>query len=114
MKSNFSDLKLIGQFNRGFIIGVLDGSLLFILDQHACDERRNLEHYEKTLKVECQQLIKPLISCVSKHQASLILKYDNIFEQNGMRVQLAKAALDNPQKHMVPVRIVAMPQSEGI
>lgn len=60
------NLKVIGQFNKSFILASLK-SELFILDQHACDERRGLEHFEKILKIDCQTLIKPLRASVSKH-----------------------------------------------
>lgn len=106
------NLKIIGQFNKGFIVATL-GSELFILDQHACDERKGLEAYEKSLKIDCQALIKPLRASVSKHQANLILKYDFVFEHNGMKIQLARSYLEREDCTMVPIRVVAMPQSEG-
>jgi DNA mismatch repair protein PMS2 len=31
-------MKIVGQFNMGFIIAEIDGDL-YILDQHACDEK---------------------------------------------------------------------------
>jgi len=31
-------MRILGQFNLGFVIAELDGDL-FILDQHACDEK---------------------------------------------------------------------------
>lgn len=65
-KSDFKKLKIVGQFNKSFIVATL-GSELFILDQHACDERRGLEAFEKSLKIDCQTLIKPLSASVSKH-----------------------------------------------
>lgn len=54
-KKEFKKLKVIGQFNLGFIVCTLNGSAsgdLFILDQHACDERKNLEKYQKSLKID--------------------------------------------------------------
>jgi DNA mismatch repair protein PMS2 len=35
---DFLQMKIIGQFNLGFIIAELRGDL-YILDQHACDEK---------------------------------------------------------------------------
>lgn len=35
---DFPRMRIIGQFNLGFIIAELDGDL-YILDQHACDEK---------------------------------------------------------------------------
>jgi DNA mismatch repair protein PMS2 len=47
-KKEFSKLNVVGQFNHGFIVCTLNGSArgdLFILDQHAVDERNNLEKF---------------------------------------------------------------------
>lgn len=64
-KKEFKKLKIIGQFNLGFLVCTLNGTAsgdLFILDQHACDERKNLEKYEKSLKIDTQSLLKPIIT----------------------------------------------------
>lgn len=45
-----------GQFNLGFIIASL-GKDLFIIDQHATDEKYNFETLQKTTKVQSQKLI---------------------------------------------------------
>lgn len=37
-------MRVIGQFNLGFIIAEVDGDL-YILDQHACDEKYRCDHY---------------------------------------------------------------------
>lgn len=34
-------MRILGQFNLGFVIAELDGDL-YILDQHACDEKYRL------------------------------------------------------------------------
>ena len=39
-------MKVIGQFNKGFIIAQLDDDL-FIVDQHASDEKFNFEKFVK-------------------------------------------------------------------
>lgn len=38
LRQDFLKMDVIGQFNLGFIIAELNGDL-FILDQHACDEK---------------------------------------------------------------------------
>ena len=38
LQQDFQDMKVIGQFNLGFIIVLWRGQL-FICDQHACDEK---------------------------------------------------------------------------
>ena len=41
-KNDFEKLKIVGQFNKGFIVARLDQDL-FLIDQHACDEKFNFE-----------------------------------------------------------------------
>jgi DNA mismatch repair protein PMS2 len=41
-------MQIVGQFNLGFIIAELRGDL-FILDQHACDEKYRYTHNQTTL-----------------------------------------------------------------
>ena len=49
----------IGQFNLGFIVARLHGDL-FIVDQHASDERRNFERLQATTQLTRQRLVHPL------------------------------------------------------
>lgn len=66
-KSDFLTMNVIGQFNRGFIIarrrkhdgpGKLDMDDLFIIDQHAADEKYNFEQLQETTRIESQKLIR--------------------------------------------------------
>lgn len=57
-------MEVIGQFNNSFILCQLDKDL-YILDQHACDEKSNYEHLMNEVAIHSQKLIKfLLISCV--------------------------------------------------
>ena len=49
----------VGQFNLGFIVARLRGHL-FILDQHASDERRNFERLQACTQLTKQRLVHPL------------------------------------------------------
>ena len=42
-KGDFQKLKILGQFNKGFILALLNETDFFILDQHACCEKYNFE-----------------------------------------------------------------------
>ena len=68
-KEDFKTMLPIGQFNKGFIIarrrrssggssqtGIMDD--LFIVDQHASDEKYNFETLQQTTRVESQRLIR--------------------------------------------------------
>jgi DNA mismatch repair protein PMS2 len=52
-------MKIIGQFNLGFIITLL-GNDLFIVDQHASDEKFNYEALCNSVKITPQRLIRPI------------------------------------------------------
>ena len=44
-KEDFKNLEVLGQFNKGFILAVHRKKQdLFIVDQHASDEKFNFEH----------------------------------------------------------------------
>jgi DNA mismatch repair protein PMS2 len=66
-KADFGSMEVVGQFNRGFIVARLckiggggEGSAatddLFIVDQHAADEKYNFETLQATTRLESQRL----------------------------------------------------------
>jgi len=71
-KADFDRMHVLGQFNKGFIIARLttdhDGTQgeggkegsddLFIIDQHASDEKYNFETLQRTTVIKAQSLIK--------------------------------------------------------
>ncbi|KAK3041488.1 hypothetical protein RJ639_000465 [Escallonia herrerae] len=56
-KEDFGRMKVIGQFNLGFIIGKLDQDL-FIVDQHAADEKYNYERLSQMTILNQQPLLR--------------------------------------------------------
>ena len=56
-KSDFASMEVIGQFNLGFIIAKLCNDL-FIVDQHASDEKYNYERLQRDTVLQQQRLIK--------------------------------------------------------
>lgn len=57
-KQDFRRMRVIGQFNRGFIIARL-GKDLFIVDQHASDEKFNFERLQNSTVLNRQPLVCP-------------------------------------------------------
>lgn len=49
-------MNIVGQFNLGFIIAKLDEDL-FIIDQHATDEKYNFETLQRTTTITSQKLV---------------------------------------------------------
>lgn len=58
-KEYFGRMQVIGQFNLGFIIGKLDQDL-FIVDQHAADEKCNFEQLSQSTILNHQPLLQPI------------------------------------------------------
>jgi len=85
LKEDFLTMKVIGQFNCGFIIAMCPLGQLWIFDQHACDERHNFEKLYKETKIHEQKLIESLPIELSPSEENCILENMEIFEQNGFR-----------------------------
>ena len=83
-KSDFRDMEIIGQFNRGFIVTQL-GKDLFIVDQHASDERRHFDDLLENYEIESQKLMAPEKLFLSPYEESLVKQYMKNFEKNGFR-----------------------------
>jgi DNA mismatch repair protein PMS2 len=92
-KQDFEKMEILGQFNLGFIIvrsrryrstkdpsgsrsgsgnaemgegraeNKLETDDLFIVDQHAADEKYNFETLQQTTKIECQKLLRYEVQC---------------------------------------------------
>ena len=92
-KENFTNLQIIGQFNMGFIIAYFQGSNdIFIIDQHAADEKSNYERLIREYKFESQMLINPLnLSNLTDIDLHTIRENSSIFEQNGFSLIFKQA-----------------------
>ena len=60
-KDMFKRMEILGQFNLGFIIAKLDNDL-FIINQHASDEKFNQDQ-ERNTTIKSQRLIVPQNHC---------------------------------------------------
>ena len=87
---DFNKLRVIGQFNKGFIMCTLNNDEdLFILDQHACDEKYNFEHMSRTTVLHTQDLINPIKVQLSVTDALAVNLHEQVFTFNGFKVQKA-------------------------
>jgi DNA mismatch repair protein PMS2 len=80
-KDDFSSMEIIGQFNLGFIVtrrkaidqngGGMDD--LFIVDQHAADEKYNFETLQQTTRIKSQKLFRLVCPRVDGKMRKLII-----------------------------------------
>lgn len=85
-KTDFTQMQIIGQFNQGFILCLLQKRqrlLLIAVDQHAADEIYNFEGLKSTFVLKKQRLLQPVKLQLDAIQ-ELVLE-DNMaaFERNG-------------------------------
>jgi DNA mismatch repair ATPase MutL len=100
-------MKVIGQFNLGFIVAMSPDNNLWILDQHACDERYHFETLQKqTPKLFEQPLIAPLPLELSYMEEACIVDNLKVFQQNGFRLQYDET---KPSRHRFS--LLAVPHS---
>ncbi|QLQ78921.1 hypothetical protein HG537_0B02690 [Torulaspora globosa] len=88
-KSDFDVMEVVGQFNLGFIIvtrHIKDKYDLFIIDQHASDEKYNFEILQKSTTFKSQKLIAPLPVELSVIDELLVMEHLDIFEKNGFKL----------------------------
>ncbi|XP_072168413.1 mismatch repair endonuclease PMS2-like [Diadema setosum] len=81
-KDMFAKMEILGQFNLGFIIAKL-GQDLFIIDQHATDEKFNFETLQKHTVLQGQKLIQPLQLELTAVNESILMDNLDIFKKNG-------------------------------
>ncbi|RYP90377.1 hypothetical protein DL770_003524 [Monosporascus sp. CRB-9-2] len=104
-KSDFDKMKIIGQFNLGFIIAVRpaerattatssgDGAIgeddeLFIIDQHATDEKYNFERLQASTVVQSQRLVQPKPLELTALEEEVVKENLAALEANGFLVDV--------------------------
>ncbi|KAI8609953.1 hypothetical protein BC830DRAFT_1148067 [Chytriomyces sp. MP71] len=105
-KRDFLTMRIIGQFNLGFIVVELKGDL-FVVDQHASDEKFNYETFTKAYKFTSQRLISPMPLDLPAQTELLALEHADVLKRNGFEIR----AVD-PRRTGARVELVAIPQSK--
>ena len=109
-KREFMKLKIIGQFNKGFIVCTLNKQDLFIIDQHACNERYNLERFTTLLKIDSQPLMKPIVTEIARDSLQLIRKYERIFSAYGFKYEeVPHTQYQDPSTTLIKIK--SLPES---
>lgn len=99
-KSDFRRMRVAGQFNMGFIIAVRPGENssqdpnvpehdeLFIIDQHASDEKYNFERLQDTTVVQSQRLVHPKRLELTALEEEIVMQSTEAIEANGFKIEI--------------------------
>ncbi|KAG4435684.1 hypothetical protein IFR05_008819 [Cadophora sp. M221] len=96
-KADFAKMKIVGQFNLGFILatrasgsnsedGVMTADDMFIIDQHASDEKYNFERLQATTIVQSQRLVYPKTLDLTALEEEIVMENLAALETNGFIV----------------------------
>ncbi|SMN18650.1 similar to Saccharomyces cerevisiae YNL082W PMS1 ATP-binding protein required for mismatch repair in mitosis and meiosis [Maudiozyma saulgeensis] len=96
-KTDFNDMSIVGQFNLGFIITTKKNKQnkkmdLFIIDQHASDEKYNFEMLQRDTMFKSQRLIAPEKLELNIIDELTTLDNIEILEKNGFKLQIEEDA----------------------
>ncbi|KAJ2396156.1 ATP-binding mismatch repair protein [Coemansia sp. RSA 2559] len=86
-KHDFSRMHVVGQFNRGFIIARLDHDL-YIIDQHASDEKYNFEELQQRAVIASQPLIRPARLELSIVDEGVAMAHKDTLMRNGFHIRI--------------------------
>lgn len=106
-KSSFGRMEIIGQFNLGFIVVRLDDDL-FIVDQHASDEKYNFETLQKTTVLQNQKLVIPQQLDLSAPKEILLMDNLQVFKMNGFTF-----VINDEAAHTKKVKLLTKPFSQN-
>ncbi|KAL4874679.1 hypothetical protein BJY04DRAFT_224786 [Aspergillus karnatakaensis] len=95
-KDDFSQMRILGQFNLGFILATRPSSSnvstsqdeLFIIDQHASDEKYNFERLQSTTTVQNQRLVRPKRLDLTAVEEEIVIEHQIILEKNGFVIDV--------------------------
>ncbi|XP_074601076.1 mismatch repair endonuclease PMS2 [Brevipalpus obovatus] len=90
-KEAFNEMRILGQFNRAFIITQL-GDDVFIIDQHASDERYNFEDLLENTVFESQRLYQAVPITLPCYQESILFTHLPTFEKMGYKFNYNESA----------------------
>lgn len=81
-RESFKSMQVLGQFNNGFIITRLNKHL-FIIDQHATDERANYEDQLKKSPLVAQPMVHPKPLYLNSIQENAVISNQEAFRSRG-------------------------------
>lgn len=125
-KEDFVRMRIIGQFNLGFILAIRPAPLkispvdhgkaenndeVFIIDQHASDEKYNFERLQSETTVQNQPLVVPRSLDLTAIEEEIITENLNVFEKNGFLVEVDTSG-DSPVGKRC--KLISLPMSREV
>ena len=116
-KEDFSRMHIIGQFNLGFILAFRPSHSestsdeLFIIDQHASDEKYNFERLQAMTTVQNQRLVHPHLLDLTAIEEEIIIENSPALIRNGFLVDI-DASGDSPVGQRC--KLVSLPMSREV
>lgn len=107
-KADFLRMRVVGQFNRGFIV-VVHGNNLFIIDQHASDEKFNYEHLKSNLVINSQDLVLPKKLDLAATEETVLIDHIDLIRRKGFGV-----AIDLNQRVGNRCTLLSVPTSKNV
>ncbi|KAK2820798.1 hypothetical protein Q5P01_023757 [Channa striata] len=106
-KDMFKQMQIIGQFNLGFIITKFSSDI-FMIDQHATDEKYNFEMLQQHTVLQGQKLIVPQKLHLTAVSENVLIENIEIFRKNGFEF-----LIDEDAQVMERVKLVSLPTSKN-
>lgn len=123
-KEDFSRMHIVGQFNLGFILTTRFGKPLrkdpfarftddelFIIDQHASDEKYNFERLQSSTIVQNQPLVKPHTLDLTAIEEEIIMENNDVLLKNGFVVSIDSSG-DEPVGRRC--KLLSLPMSREV
>ncbi|KAL8847510.1 MAG: hypothetical protein Q9221_007465 [Calogaya cf. arnoldii] len=116
-KADFSRMDIIGQFNLGFILATRPSASpttddeLFIIDQHASDEKYNFERLQASTTVQSQRLVRPKVLDLTAIDEEIIIENNAALTENGFVVDVNQSG-DAPVGQRC--RLLSLPMSREV
>lgn len=116
-KADFSRMDIIGQFNLGFILATRHSTSpatddeVFIIDQHASDEKYNFERLQASTTVQSQRLVRPKVLDLTAIDEEIITENTAALLENGFVVDVDQSG-DAPVGQRC--RVLSLPMSREV
>lgn len=121
-KDDFANMRIVGQFNLGFILATRSSAddtgagssakdELFIIDQHASDEKFNFERLQAETVVQNQRLVQPKRLDLTAVEEEIVIENQAALEKNGFIVEVDQSG-DEPIGRRC--KLVSLPLSKEV